>query len=66
VPKVIKLYYLQRFFHHLNLFWAVDKLFFKSNGINPFQLSVLLAIWAGYVLIFEVPSGAIADRWSRR
>ncbi len=66
IPKIVKLYYLQRFFHHLNFFWAVDKIFFSSNGINPFEISILLAIWSMYALIFEVPSGAIADMWSRR
>lgn len=66
VPRIIKLYYLQRFFHHLNFFWAIDKIFFSSNGINPFQISIMLAVWSAYVLIFEIPSGALADRWSRR
>lgn len=66
VPRIIKLYYLQRFFHHLNFFWAIDKIFFSQQGINPFQISILLSVWSAYVLIFEVPSGAIADRWSRR
>lgn len=66
MPRVIKLFYLQRFFHHLNFFWAIDKIFFSHSGINPFQISIILSLWCAYVLIFEVPSGAIADRWSRR
>ncbi len=66
MPRIIKLYYLQRFFHHLNFFWAIDKLFFASNGMNPFQISIILAVWSAYVLIFEIPSGALADKWSRR
>ncbi len=66
IPKVIQLFYTQRFFHHLNFFWAVDKLFFANKDMDPFQISLLLAIWSAYTLIFEVPSGAIADRWSRR
>lgn len=66
IPQIIKIFYIQRFFHHLNFFWAVDKLFFASKGLDPFQISLLLAIWSAYTLIFEVPSGAIADRWSRR
>lgn len=62
----IKLLYLQRFFVHFIFFWSVDKVFFTQRGTNPFELSILLALWAFYVLMFEVPSGALADRWSRK
>src|SRR5690349_14878844 len=66
MPRVITLFYLQRFFSHLVLFWAIDKLFFLSRGATPFEISILVALWALYALLFEVPSGAIADRWSRK
>lgn len=66
MPYVIKLYYLQRFFSHLVFFWAIDKVFFYERGASPFQISILVALWAFYALIFEVPSGALADRWSRK
>lgn len=48
------------------LFWAIDKLFFVERGASPFQISVLVALWALYILVLEVPSGALADRWSRK
>jgi len=65
-PLVIKLIYLRRFFTHFIFFWSVDKIFFAQRGASPFEISILLGLWAFYVLIFEVPSGAIADRWSRK
>lgn len=65
-PLAIKLIYLQRFFIHFIFFWSVDKVFFTQQGANPLELSILLSLWSLYVLIFEVPSGAIADRWSRK
>lgn len=65
-PLVIKLIYLRRFFTHFIFFWSVDKIFFTQRGASPLEISIILGLWALYVLIFEVPSGAIADRWSRK
>jgi MFS family permease len=31
-----------------------------------FQVSLLLGWWAFAVLVFEIPSGALADRWNRK
>jgi len=39
---------------------------FTEHGVSPFQLSVLFFIWALNGLLFEVPSGALADRFSRK
>jgi len=37
-----------------------------DGGVSDEQLSVLLGIWSATALVAEVPSGALADRWSRR
>lgn len=39
---------------------------FGEHGISPFELSLLFVIWAFVGLVTEVPSGALADRYSRR
>ncbi len=39
---------------------------FADSGLSDTQISVLLAIWSATAVLFEVPSGAIADRFSRR
>ncbi|SEQ95214.1 MFS transporter [Lentzea albida] len=39
---------------------------FADSGLSDAQISVLLAIWSLTAVVFEVPSGAIADRFSRR
>ena len=39
---------------------------FADSGLSDAQISVLLAIWSTTAVVFEVPSGAIADRFSRR
>lgn len=39
---------------------------FADSGLSDAQISVLLAIWSLTAVVFEVPSGALADRFSRR
>ncbi len=39
---------------------------FLSHGITPFELSLLFVIWASVGLLLEVPSGALADAFSRK
>lgn len=39
---------------------------FISNGITPFELSLLFIIWATVGMLLEVPSGALADKFSRK
>lgn len=37
-----------------------------DRGMTPFQVSALLATWSVAGFVFEVPSGALADRTSRK
>ncbi|MBD3648341.1 MAG: MFS transporter [Pseudomonadales bacterium] len=39
---------------------------FGEHGVSPFELSLLFSIWALTGIIGEVPSGALADRYSRK
>ncbi len=39
---------------------------FTEHGISPFYLSVLFAIWSLTGFVQEVPSGDLADRFSRK
>lgn len=41
-------------------------LLFDAQGLSAAQISALFAIWSGVGVVAEVPSGALADRWSRR
>ena len=47
------------------VYWLYSLLLI-DGGVSDAQLSVLLGIWSATALIAEVPSGALADRWSRR
>ncbi|MFS8099570.1 MFS transporter [Lentzea alba] len=39
---------------------------FADSGLSDSQITVLLAIWSTTAVVAEVPSGALADRFSRR
>jgi MFS family permease len=44
----------------------VYTLLFTDHGMSPWQLSSLLVIWSATGILIEVPSGALADAYSRR
>lgn len=39
---------------------------FNIKGLSIFQISLLLSWWALTSVLFEIPSGALADHWSRK
>ena len=49
------------------MLWApVEKLFMSEIGFDAAAVGVMAAAYAAIVPIVEVPSGILADRWSRR
>jgi MFS family permease len=49
------------------IFWyAIEKLFEISIGLSAQQIVIIGVIAQGSKLLLEIPSSAIADRWSRR
>src|SRR5207253_425963 len=49
----------------LNLWVPVEKLFMSEIGFTPASVGVMAAAYAAVVPLLEVPSGVLADRWSR-
>jgi MFS family permease len=49
----------------LVLWVPVEKIFITGIGFNAASVGVLAAAYAVVVPLFEVPSGVLADRWSR-
>ncbi|MCO1659412.1 MFS transporter [Pseudonocardia sp. S2-4] len=41
-------------------------LLFVDSGLSDLQISLLFALWSAVGVVFEVPSGVLADRFSRR
>jgi MFS family permease len=47
------------------LWVPVEKLFMTQIGFTPRTVAIMAACYAAVVPLFEVPSGILADRWSR-
>jgi MFS family permease len=47
-------------------YYPLYALLFLDNGLSDAQISGLFAIWSVTAFVAEVPTGALADRWSRR
>jgi MFS family permease len=58
--------YVATFLQGLALWVPIEKLFMASIGFDAASIGVMAAVYAVVVPIFEVPSGVLADRWSRR
>ena len=58
--------YLYYFFHNLIFAYVIERLFALERGLTIQQMVYLEIIYAAIVLGLELPSGAFADRWSRK
>ncbi|SDT72721.1 MFS transporter [Jiangella sp. DSM 45060] len=49
------------------LLWVpIEKLFLDEIGFDPMTVGIMTAVYAAMVPLIEIPSGVLADRWSRR
>ena len=48
------------------LWLPIEKLFMSEIGFDPAAVGMMAAAYAAVVPVLEVPSGILADRWSRR
>ena len=49
------------------MLWVpIEKLFMSEIGFRPADVGVMAVAYSAFVPIVEVPSGLLADRWSRR
>lgn len=58
--------YLFSFLDIFLLIFPVFTLMFQNQGLSTFQISVLILIWSSVTLTLEVPTGVLADKYSRR
>lgn len=62
----LKNYYLSSSLFDFIFAYAIYNLLFNLKGLSIFQISILLSLWALSAMLFEVPTGALADYWSRK
>ena len=58
--------YVAVFLHGFMLWPPVEKLFMAEIGFDAAAVGLMAAAYAALVPIVEIPSGILADRWSRR
>ncbi len=57
----IRYFYLFRVFFHARFYYPVFAVLFLDLGLSVQQFALLNAIWAGTIVLLEVPSGVLAD-----
>jgi MFS family permease len=62
----IKKLYVSNLLTGLVFWYGIEKLFMRSIGINAIGVGVAAAAFLTFSLIFDVPAGILADRWSRK
>jgi predicted MFS family arabinose efflux permease len=58
--------YVAAFLQNVALWVPIEKLFMTDIGFDNGSVALMAAAYAAVVPLLEVPSGILADRWSRR
>lgn len=59
-------FYLNGFIREMIPIYPLYAVMFGEHGVSPLELSLLFSIWAAVGILTEVPSGALADSFSRK
>jgi MFS family permease len=63
--NVLRLYIIV-FFHNLIPAYVIERLFWENRGMTVLMVVFCEIIYAGTVVIFEIPSGILADKVGRK
>ncbi len=55
-----------KFFDGFLLIYPLYAVMFVDHGLSPWQVSVTLIAWSSTAFVLQMPSGLLADRFSRR
>ena len=59
-------WYAYCFLGEFVLIYPTYLIMMQETGITPSGLAVLMVIWSGTTVLFEVPSGVLGDLWPRK
>lgn len=62
----VRLLYVSKFISQCLPIYAFYTILFIDRGMSVPDIAFLMALWSIFTIIFEVPSGVLADRWNRR
>jgi MFS family permease len=58
--------YISNFLTGLVFWYGIEKLFMTGIGIDAVGVGLVTAVVLAFNLIFDIPSGILADKWSRK
>lgn len=58
--------YVSNFLVGMVFWYGIEKLFMQSIGIDAVGVGAVVAVLLSFTLVFDIPSGIIADKWSRK
>lgn len=58
--------YLASFFQGFVLWFAIEKVFMTSIGFDATSIAMVVIVLNVTLFLLEIPSGIVADRWSRK
>ena len=59
-------FYAYKFMSECLPIYAFYALLFLERGVELSRIPVLIALWSGFAILFEVPTGILADRVNRK
>lgn len=62
----IRKLYISNFLIGLVFWYGIEKLFMRSIGITALGIGLVTSLEICFNLIFDIPAGLLADRWSRK
>lgn len=66
INRIAATWYTYGYLREAVLIYPVYAIMLGEHGIDAMELSTLFIVWAGSALVFEVPAGVLADRYSRK
>ena len=62
----VKLLYIYSFISQCMPIYAFVTILFIERGQSVSDIALLVALWSVFTIAFEIPSGILSDRWSRK
>jgi len=62
----VKALYIYKFIGQCMPIYAFYTILFIERGKSVTDIAILIALWSIFTIVFEVPTGILADRWNRR
>jgi len=64
--KNIKKLYFSKVFHNLIFAYVIERLFWQSRGMTAMMVVYTEIVYAAVITIFEIPTGILADKLSKK